>query len=96
MQIIKEKLTRSITTNEEVLFHWEMACANCEEEESKTLFAMVVDLWVTMRGFAYASSWMELYKQTSKKAVQKSKGLRRKLQGGTEKITMLFCTHYYE
>ena len=81
---IKEKLTHSIMMNEEILFHWEMVCANWEEEESRALFAMVVNLWVTMRGFAFASSWMELYKQTSKKSTQKSKGLRRKLQSGTE------------
>ena len=56
-----------------------MACANWEEEEIKYLF---VDLWVTM--------WVRICKlvdgalQTSKKAVQESKRLRRKLQGGTE------------
>ena len=82
---IKEKLMHSIMNNEEVLFHWEMVCANWEEEESRALFAMVVNLWVTMRGFVFASSWMELYKQRNKKSMQKSKGLRKKLQTGTEK-----------
>ena len=30
-----------------------------EPEESQVLFNMIVDLWVTIRGFSYTCSWME-------------------------------------
>ena len=37
---------------------------------------MIVQLFGTVRGFAYASSWIERYKQTAKKSTQWSKSLR--------------------
>ena len=43
------------------------------------LFEMIVDLWITIRGFAFASSWVEKYKMASKKSTQKTKGIRKKL-----------------
>ena len=62
---IKEKLMHSIMNNEEVLFHWEMVCANWEEEESRALFAMVVNLWVTMRGLRLqVHGWSSTSKET--------------------------------
>ena len=38
---------------------------------------MIVDLWVTMRGFSYASAWNEKYKQAKQKTTRKSKGVRK-------------------
>ena len=39
-----------------------------------------IELWTTIRGFAYVSSWIELYKQTFKKTIQRSKALCKNLQ----------------
>ena len=65
-----------ITANEDVRSQWAEVSAECEPEESRILFARITDLWVTMRGFSYASAWMEQWKESTKKSVQKSQPLR--------------------
>ena len=79
----KEKVTAGIFTNEDVLFYWAMLAAEWEEDESKALLAMIIDLWVTIRGFSFASSWMEKYKLVKKQSLQKSKGIRKQLLATT-------------
>ncbi len=75
----KATVTSAILKNEDVLFLWSMVAAEWEEEESKLLLQMIVDLWVTIRGFSYASAWVEKYKLVNKRTVQKSKGVRKGL-----------------
>ena len=43
----------------------------------EALLTLVVDMWVTIRGFSHASAWVEKYKVEQKKSTQKSKGLRK-------------------
>lgn len=74
-----DHLREEILTKEDVLFHWAIVSANWDEEESTPHLPMIVQLWLTIRGFAYASGWMENYKQTNKKSVQKTKGVREHL-----------------
>ena len=62
-----------------MLFYWSIVACNWEEEESVALLALVTDLYVTIRGFAFVSSCMELYKQEQKKTTQKSKGIRKRV-----------------
>ena len=76
---IKEELINSIEKDEMVQCHWTAMSAEWEPEESQILFTMVTNLWVTMRGFSYASAWMERWKQETKKSIQKSQPLRKKL-----------------
>ena len=42
-------------------------------------FTTIAELWVTIRGFSFARSFMELYKQREKKTLEKSKALRKTL-----------------
>jgi len=74
-----DEVQASILSNEDVLFYWSMIASDWEEEENAALLPMVVNLWVTVRGFAYASAWVEKYKSEHKKSVQKSKGVRKQL-----------------
>ena len=53
-----------------------MLSSTWDEESSKILFQMVVDLWPTVRGYSYSSAWVEKYKVAQKKSTQKSKGIR--------------------
>ncbi len=39
----------------------------------------IVEHWVTIRGFSFTSAFMEKYKQTHMKTLQKSKALRKTL-----------------
>ena len=75
MKSVKQK----ITVNEDFLFAWSIISINWEEEEPHLLKDFIVDHWITVRGFSYANAFLEKYKQASKKAVQKSKGLREQL-----------------
>lgn len=46
---------------------------------SSFLLKEIVELYVTVRGQAFVSSCMELYKQAHKKTVQKKRALRKEL-----------------
>lgn len=74
----KETLVEQISCDEDVLFFWTILAAEWEEEE-QTLFPMVIEMWITIRGFSFSKSFLEMYKQANKTSVQKSKGLRKKL-----------------
>ena len=76
---IKEDAIASIMECDEVKYHWNTLSANWEAEEVKVLLPMIIQLWVTMRGFAYVSAWVEQYKQEARKCTQKSKGIRKHL-----------------
>ena len=76
---IKESST-AICSDEDVLFYWSMLSVNWGEETAQVLLCKIVEHWVTLRGFSHASAFIEKYKQSSKKNIQKSKGVRKRLQ----------------
>ena len=76
---MKQELVKKITENEDVLFYWALLSAEWEEEESKAILVLITEHYITMRGFSFASGWIEKYKQAHKKSLQKSKGLRKQL-----------------
>ena len=63
----------------DVLFLWSIIMVNWNEDISNTALDLIVDMWITIRGFAQANAWMELYKKEQKKSMQKTKGLRKQL-----------------
>ena len=73
----KEKVMENILKDENVLFNWLMISGEWESEEAETLFKMIIELWVTIRGFSFASSWVEKYKLAHHQSIQKSKGIRK-------------------
>ncbi len=70
----------SILTNDDLLTLWGMLTAHYGEEVPTAVLKKISELYLTVRGFSFASSCLELYKQRYKSQLQKSKGLRRKLQ----------------
>lgn len=78
---MKDVLKQKLLANDEVDFHWEALSVNWGEKESKELLSVITDHYLTVRGFAFASNWMEKYKDSTKKKVQKSKGIRKTLLG---------------
>ena len=51
-----------------------------DNASAATLLDAMIDLWVTIRGFAFASAWVELYKQLMiSQTLQRSKGIRKNL-----------------
>ncbi len=81
----KGKMTARVEGDEDVLFWWSTVCAmtDVDNETEKALLPLIADLFVTIRGFAFAARWMEVFKQQHKKSLQRSKGLRNKLQTPT-------------
>ena len=73
----KGAIVEAIVGNDDVAFFWCLACIEAEEEEKKKLLSRSIGLWVTIRGFSFPHSWMEMYKQASKKGMQRAKALRK-------------------
>lgn len=65
--------------NEDVLFQWCMLSVELDDKIAIQLRDMIIELYVTVRGYAFANSCMELYKQSKKKTTPKSKGTRSKI-----------------
>ena len=75
-----KEVTRAVMDNDEVQFKWTLLSTVIDsEEETQELLYEIVQLWVTVRGFSIAASWMEIYKQATKRTNQKSTGLRKHL-----------------
>ena len=53
--------------------------AEAEDETSKAVLQQIVDLYITIRGFGFASSCLEMYKQTQHKTTQKTRALHSEL-----------------
>ena len=78
----KQEILRHITSNDDVLFHWIITTADFEiddEEVHEVLLEKIVELYITVREFSYASGWMEKFKKVTKQSTQQSKSLRRDL-----------------
>jgi len=78
-ETFKEKITTAILSNEDLLFSWAMAVGLVDQSASDKCLAKIINTWVVIRGFSFAKSMMEMYKQSSKKGTDKSKPLRSKL-----------------
>ena len=75
----KQQIIEKVVTNDDVLHQWSFCVPDAEESISNTLLKKVVELFVNIRGFAFASSCVELYKQANKKTLSKKKALRTEL-----------------
>ena len=77
---IRTEFLDKLVGNEDVQFYWCIAAANFDTEDVELhnlLLRWIADLYLTIRGFSYASAWIELYKQAKKKSTQRSKSLRK-------------------
>ena len=79
---LRTQFVNKLIKSEDVQFYWRIATADFEVDDVEVhdhLLNMIVELFVTIRGFSYASAWMEHYKQLKKKSTQRSKSLRKEL-----------------
>ena len=74
----REYLTKCILEDPDVLFHW-CLIGYADDELGETCLNHIVDKWITIRGFSFAKSMLEMYKLASKKGTEKAKSLRTKL-----------------
>lgn len=82
--LFKTSVLDVIISNENIQFYWTLLSQDIEKpENSEALLTEIVHLWVTIRGFSMAATWMEEYKKNAKKTTQKSTGLRKSISGST-------------
>ena len=55
-------VAKIIKDSDEVQFYWSIVAADWDEEEAQALLELIIDLWVTIRGFSFASAWIEKFK----------------------------------
>ena len=77
----KDSIVESLITDGDILFQWCLltSASAIEREAATALLKHILRLYVTLRGFAFATSCLEMYKQATKKNLQKKKALRREL-----------------
>ena len=61
-----DQATSAIKSNEDVLFFGSMLSAEWDETFATNLFDRIIHLWITIRGFSYASAWIERHKNAKK------------------------------
>ena len=72
----RQELSTEIKEDDDVQFHWIMLSSSMEEEVSHNVLDSIIYLYITVRGFSFASSVLERYKREAKKGTQKAKTLR--------------------
>ena len=80
----KETILKAVLKNEDLLFQWALVTSNSDDEVGQKVLELICELYLTVRGFAFAKSCLELYKQTHKKSIQKSKALRKSIASKTD------------
>ena len=89
-----QNVIKKVLEDEDVQFNWTLISQDLDSyEEAQELLYEVVHLWVTIRGFSIASTWMETYKQATKQTKQKSTGLRKHLE--TIRYSHLYHVQWY-
>ena len=64
------KIVSSLLANEDVQFYWCMVSCEVPEDLAKQVLKLIAELWTTIRGFSFAKSYMEIYKQKIKSSPQ--------------------------
>ena len=60
MEGVKKQLHDTIITDEDIAFHWSILIGEVEKEEGAVLLGMMVNLFITIRGFSFSKS-LEMY-----------------------------------
>lgn len=81
----RDKLVSCLVQSERVASYIRMANLDLEPEEEVVLVRLLVEHWIRIRGFSFTGAYMELYKQKSKKNLQRSKALRTRLAPSSTK-----------
>ena len=63
----------------DVLYYWDICQCELGQDERKELLTMVVQHYVTVRGYSFARSLLEKFKTREKKSTQKSMAMRKKV-----------------
>ena len=73
---VKRDIIKSLKINEDVQSLWFVLSSELDDNLSVMLLDMIIELYVTIRGFAFANSCMELYKQSKKQTLYRNPRLQ--------------------
>ena len=76
--VLLQDTKQAMLQNDNVQFFKSVVSGEWEEVGS-VLMEMMLNEWVTIRGFSYANAWIEKFKQETKMTTEKSKVLRKQL-----------------
>ena len=71
--------SEAILRNNDLRFQWCIVAAAIEHDSSELLLQKIVNLYVTVRGFAFATSCLEMFKHAQHKTMKKTRSLRSEL-----------------
>ena len=75
----RDEITENVIKDEQVMEDWAWVSVDMDDEIGRVLLKMLVEEWVKIRGFSFAHACLELYKNETKKTLERSKGLRKNL-----------------
>lgn len=78
-QVQPNVIRKNILQSNDLQFEWCLIASEADEETATIVLQKIVDLYVTIRGFAFAKSCLEQYKQAQKKTLQKKLALHSEL-----------------
>ena len=76
-QDIKQQMLDHLLHHGDVLFQWSFMTTSVSELVATLLLERIILLYVTVRGFVFASSCVEMFKQRTKQSLQRKKALRK-------------------
>ena len=96
----KETVIRQIMNSEDVEWNWTLICQCIDAEEDVIdLLQAIVNPLGHNQGFSITATWMEVYKQQSKKTTKKNPRLRKELiqsdKYNTNVVYMCIHVQYY-
>ena len=69
---------KKLMQDEQIRLRWNALTEDKDfaEEDKDHLFEEIISLWITIRGFSPAATWLETYKQSIAKNTKKTKSIR--------------------
>ena len=83
--MISTKLVTTAMQDQDTLLQWSAIEIELADRDKSTLLHMIVTEYITLRGFSFAGSYVELYKQSIMQSLQKKRSLRSKLNDTDKK-----------
>ena len=74
---MKQKMLEYLMHHGDVLFQWSFLTTSISDSVALLLLERILRLYVTVRGFGFATSCVEMFKQNTKQSFQRKKALRK-------------------
>lgn len=81
----KTAIVQDVTRDVDVMYYWDICQCELGQDEKEELLMMVVQHYVTVRGYSFARSLLEKFKSREKKSTQKSMPMRKKVSNKSDR-----------